>query len=341
MTWDADLEDPTIAVGIPTHNNEETIDRTVDQLLSQTLQPDVVAVCDNSRDRTPEIVAEKASDADVDIELLEQTGDGVAAAYNQLWDHLAPEYDVFATIQTNLVVGEDWLEGHVSTHRNHPGVGIVTALGDDVCREIGPDEQGYYTGRNVSFKSGVLERVDGWDDNFLRGEDWDMQIRFAGAGVRSYRCSRYSYGWLDEYGSDDPYISLAKTKRRPTALTFLKKYGSWYLRYHPSHIVHDLLSVAATVLGALSVLLFPVSTTLAALLAIGCLLSVVAYDAGHVLVRGPVRGSYVFRPIRKQFFNGIGVLYAARRVQRVDDWNMAGFDPAAIPSFELEAFYNR
>ncbi|WP_435096249.1 glycosyltransferase family 2 protein [Halarchaeum sp. P4] len=327
-----------VVVGIATYNNVDTIDRTMEMVLGQTRPPDRLVFCDKSTDGTREQIESYAdSDRDTTIEVIGQSGDGVADAYDEILNHIQGEYDVFATVQTDLIVDDEWLEDHLDVHAEHPEIDMV--MGDykgnePTDREVEPDERPYYVGRNFSAKAGVLERIDGWDPNFLRGEDWDMRIRLAGAGTRVYAKTELGYEW--QQGTDDPYVTLSKAKRKPTSVTFLSKYGPWYARFHPSHVISDGLSLAS-VLGAVGTVGFlSVSPTLAALSAIVFSLSVVVYWVAHLALRGGVDEDVIVGPTRKQLLNGIAVLYAYNRVVRGDvDWNTSGFDPENIPRYKF------
>lgn len=329
-------EGTDVVVAIPTYNNVDTIGATLDALFAQRRLPDRIVVCDKSDDGTREVVrGYRDNDSGVTVEVLEQSGDGVADAYDQILEHVAGEYDLFVTLQSDLLVDEDWLAGHERVHAAHPEIDLVNGDhkgNDPTDREVRPDDQPYYVGRNFSAKPGTLESIDGWDPNFLRGEDWDMRIRLAGRGVRSYARTDLGYTWQTE----DPYITLSKAKRRPTSVSYLSKYGAWYLGFHPSHVVADAMSVAAVVLAIVALASFPLSPPVGALSLAALLAVVVVYAASHNLLRGGVDGNRVLGPIRKQFLNGIGVVYAARRVVGRDvDWNMAGFDPDRIPRYKF------
>ncbi|MHB9286538.1 glycosyltransferase family A protein [Halobacteriales archaeon Cl-PHB] len=329
-------EGTEIVVAIPTYNNGDTIGTTLEMLFAQRRLPDRVVFCDQSQDHTRDVIQEYVgNDEGVNIEILDQTGDGVADAYDQILDHVAGEYDLFVTLQSDLVVDEDWLAGHERLHEKHPEIDLVNGdnkARDPTDREVTPDERPYYVGRNFSAKAGALESIDGWDPNFLRGEDWDMRIRLAGQNVRSYACTDLGYTWQTE----DPYITLSKAKRRPTAVSFLSKYGTWYLGFHPSHVVSDGLSLAAVVFGAVGLVSLPLSPLLGAL-SLSLLLVVVGlYTFAHNLLRGGVDGKRLVGPVRKQFLNGIAVIYALQRVVDQDvDWNRTGFDPENVPRYKF------
>jgi hypothetical protein len=333
-SFDTMTEDVEVVVGIPTYNNEDTIGETLDALGDQFRQPDRVVFCDKSDDRTVSIIHERASSFTFEIDVIEQCGDGVADAYDQLLDYVAGEYDLFVTLQSDLQVDDDWLRGHIEVHENNPDIDLVNGDWkgrDPTDREVEPNERPYYVGRNFSAKAGALEAIDGWDPNFLRGEDWDMRIRLAGAGVRSYARTAIGYEWQQ----DDPYITMSKAKRRPTSLTFLSKYGPWYLWFHPSHVVADALSVGGLLSGVAAVVTLPVLplSLLFTLLFVGFL---VVYWGAHVALRGGVDQNFLIGPVRKQLLNGVAVLYAAKRIAiEQPDWNMTGFEPENIPRYKF------
>lgn len=335
--------DPTVIVCVPTYNNGESIRSTLDILCSQSRPPDRIVVCDKSEDRTPEVIRSAANETEVSIEMIRQTGDGVAAAYDQLLDYVSGEYDLFLTLQTNIRVPNNWLATHLKVHCDNPSIDLVTGdridgrdeggVGDrpKEC-EVTPDQSPYYVGRNFSAKPGVLGRIDGWDRNFLRGEDWDMRIRLAGTDTRVYTTQQAGWEW--QSGVSDPTITLSKTKRRPTSLTFLAKYGVWYATFHPSHVIGDILSVFAVVFASLSVAFSPISPLLSMLLLLTTVCCVIPYVAGLAVLRGGVDDSLLLRPMLKQFLVGIGVCYAAHRLWKQDpDWNLTGFNPDNIPRY--------
>lgn len=331
-------DDSEVVVAVPTYNNVDDVDNTLDMLLEQTRVPDRVVFCDKSTDGTRERIHAYQNQEDAPlIEIIDQTGDGVADAYDEILEYIQGEYDLFVTLQTNLFVDDDWIEGHLELHNDHQEIDMVTGdlkTNSPTDREIDPDERPYYVGRNFSAKPGTLERIDGWDSNFLRGEDWDMRIRLAGAGTRVYAKTELGYEW--QPGTDDPYVTLSKAKRKPTSVTFLSKYGSWYARFHPSHVISDGLSLTS-ILGAAGTIGFlPFSPGLAAFSAVVFALSVVTYWIAHLALRGGVDEDIVVGPTRKQLLNGIAVLYAYNRVVRGEvDWNMSGFNPDNIPRYKF------
>lgn len=328
------MADHRVVLGIPTYNDADTIGETLSRVARQTRRPDRVVFCDNSEDGTREVIQNAAEEYDLKVEILDQQSDGVAGAYNELLDHVSGEYDVFVTLQSDLIVEDDWLEGHLTIHREHPDVDMVNGPHLDASRKEGfvdPDDKSYYLGRNFSVKRGTLEAIDGWDEHFLRGEDWDMRIRLAGADTTVYSTTEVGYRWQRE----DPYITLGKAKRRPTSVTFLSKYGGWYLGFHPSHVVSDALALWALV-ALCCVALGPLNPFLGLAGLVLLVPSVLGYWAGHVLLRGAVDGDQFLGVVRKQFLTGISVVYALRRVADRDrPWNRSGFDPENTPRYRF------
>ena len=330
------MDDPEVVVGVPTHNNVDDIDETLEVLLGQTRCPDRLVFCDKSNDGTRERIRSHQNGADgPPVDIIDQSGDGVADAYNEILDHVAGDYDIFATVQTEISVDEEWLAGHLEVHAEHPQIEIVTGdnkENEPTDREVEPDDRPYYVGRDFSAKAGVLERIDGWDRNFLRGEDWDMRIRLAGAGTRVY--AKTDLGYRKDWS--DPYVTLSKAKRKPTSVSFLSKYGLWYACFHPSHVVSDGLSLVSILSAVGAILFLPISPTIAALSTILFTVTVLTYWIGHLALRGGVDQGHIVGPIRKQLLNGVAVLYAYNRVVRGDvKWNVSGFDPDNIPQYKF------
>lgn len=319
-------------VGVPTYNNEATISETIAVFEEQTVSPTELVFCDASDDRTPEILREHAERVDdFEITVLEQEGDGVADAYNQLLAYAGErDYDIFGTLQTRYRLPETWVERAIEIHEAHPDVDLVNNA-DGIHEQVGPDHPAYFAGRCFTAKAGVLESVDGWDENFLRGEDWDIRIRLTSQGATAFATEELSY----EPIADDPPISLSKARRKPTSVTFLWKYGLWYARYHPSHVIADGLA-AGLIAGLILIALTPLSVFLGAVGAVLAAGSAVAYNLGHHLTRGSVHGSHLVGPVRKQFLDGVGVVSALARLTGSDpDWNLTGFDPSQVPRYRF------
>lgn len=329
------MNDIRVVVGIPTYNVADTIGTTVKSLLDQSRHPDELIFCDKSTDGTREVInSYRNNKQGIEITIIDQQGDGVADAYNETLSHISGNYDIFATLQTNLVVDENWVANHLNIHRQHPDIDMVTACGKKSGNdgEVTVDEPGYYIGRNFSAKEGALERIDGWDTNFLRGEDWDIRIRLAGADTRVYSSEKLQHKWVE----NDPYSTLRKSTRMPTSVSFIAKYGHEYLRFHPSHVIADTLGfISLMSLFGTGLFLF-IMPTLASILAILFSLSLIIYCIGHLLMRGPVDGSILLKPVQKQLLTGVSIVFACIRIKKSNpNWNMSGTNWDNISSYDF------
>lgn len=317
-----------IEVGVPTYNNEGTMERTLRMLFEQSRKPDRILMCDKSSDDTKQIAKQVASEYETPFKLLEQEGKGVADAYNQIMSNLEEDTDVLATLQTNLYVEKDWLQniekGFQETDADIISRGLPSNEPDDKnYLEKTPDEhRGYWEGRNGAIKVEKLKQVGGWDENFLRGEDWDFRIRLDNVDATSYAL----FNDLAIYSpriNKEPYVNLGKARNKPTSLTFLAKYGRYYLKYSPKHILGDISSLATITTTALAVLFLALNPTISLILA--------AIATANILIY-----FYNFRKLRSNFdlekatrshiFNGIALFYAAKRILTRDrEWNKKGF----------------
>jgi len=116
-----------ITVGICTRDNEGTIEETLVSILKQERRPDKIIVCDKSRDKTLDVIRGLSQRYGVPIQILHQNGDGVGDAYQQIYKNLGEETEVFATLQTNLVVESDWLKKIERGFNDNPDVGLISS----------------------------------------------------------------------------------------------------------------------------------------------------------------------------------------------------------------------
>lgn len=252
----------SVTVGIPTCNNEATIRETLRQLVEGTRPPDRILVVDASTDRTPKIVDEVAAESQVPIDRYEQSdrGRGVGAARQDIYDRF--EGDVLACLDTNVRVDADWLAERVRFHEEHPEYDVLSSAPlSDVDGPVDDPKRGFYFQQaNCSIRAAALDRVGGWDPWLPRGEDWDMGIRLWRAGARVYARSDLHGDQMVEESQ-----TLSKTLGRPSSVAFLRKYGGWYLRFHPTHPLGDALSIV----GLLALVATPLLLVLAPVLALG------------------------------------------------------------------------
>ena len=308
------------SLGIPTKNNADSIHLTVAQILNQTRQPDEIVICDDSDDGTFEILQNLLEDCEIKYKLIRQTSDGVAGAYNEILNVVSPSFDIFATIQTEFAVSDNWLESHIRQHIKNPNVDIINP--GKHSRLCEPGSANYFHGRNFSIKRNTLHNVSGWDDNFLRGEDWDMHIRLATSGAISKSDPKVQHEIMQDYANIHSPVTISKYIRHPTSATFIKKYGMWYVWFHPVHVLHDLYTVVnilfiaiASVFTMYSSIYFIISLIVPSMLYIGIFTKLRGFDFDSSLLL-----------LKKLYLTPISIMIAEIRLLQTNIFNYSGFD---------------
>lgn len=319
----------SLAVGIPTANSEDTIENTLESLVEQTVQPDRIIVVDASTDSTPDIVRAVDERATVPIELHHQSdrGRGVGGARQDMFDLL--EEDVLACLDTQKRVGPEWVETRLRFHRENPEYDVLSGMRSEeqIDRPAsGPKDTNFLRQSNCSIRKSALDRVGGWDPWMARGEDWDLRIRLWTSGARSFIKSDLGCEFVER---DDPESAFRKILSRPSSADFLRKYGSWYLRFHPIHPLGDIASLVSVLVIPLTVLLAVVWSPLA----LGLLLGPLAGSLTYLYLKAfrGEKGLTDLRPfhvvIAVRFFL-LGYTFTRQLVRSSDhDWNYSGFDP--------------
>lgn len=252
-----------IVIGIPTANNEDSIKETLDSIINQSRKPDRIIVVDNSTDSTPRIIDRIDRSVDVRVDLYKQSnkGHGVGGARQDIYECF--QGDILVCIDTDNRVSKTWIEEHANFHKKNPEFGILSNTSPASSSRVidNPKNSDYFGQSSCSLKKSALEKVDGWDRWFARGEDWDMRIRLWCAGINSYakndiNKNREKIG-IEGRGSFAEKTKLWASKKMsaPSSAFFLEKYGAWYLKFHPAHVLGDL----ASIVSVLSLLTFPVS----------------------------------------------------------------------------------
>jgi glycosyltransferase involved in cell wall biosynthesis len=179
---------------VPTRNRADLLAKLLVSLRRQTLAPDrfeVVVVDDGSEDSTPDLLERERAESSVPFRVVRHSGEGPSAARNLGWR--SAEAPLIAFTDDDCEATPTWLEALVQGARENPGAivqgrtEIDPAAVDDVTPfsrtlEItGPGP--YYATANILYPREVLERVDGFDEDFQRGEDTDLAWRARGAGA--------------------------------------------------------------------------------------------------------------------------------------------------------------
>jgi glycosyltransferase involved in cell wall biosynthesis len=325
-----DTGDLSLTVGIPTANNEATIRETLESLANQTVQPDRIIVIDASTDATPDIVRAVDEETKVPIELHEQSsrGRGVGGARQDIYELL--EEDVLACLDTDKRVGPEWVEKRLEFHHKHSEYDILSGTkSEGVDRPAeGPKDTDFLRQSNCSIRKSALDRVEGWDPWMSRGEDWDLRIRLWTSGAQSYIRGDIGCEFIKR---DDPKLAFGKILSRPSSVDFLRKYGLWYLRFHPIQPLGDIASLCSLIAIPVALLLGTVWSPLALLLLLGPLLGSLTYlHVKGTQSRDP-KSLTDLRLVHAVFaarFFLLGYTMVRQIVRSHDyDWNYGGFNP--------------
>lgn len=315
-----------VTLGIPTMNNQRTIWDTLSAFAEQTVPPDRVHIVDASTDWTPYIAElfRERSDPSFELNIERQTDStGVGAARARIYDEF--EGDILACFDTNGDPCEDWLETHLRTHDQQP-VDVVSGVAEN--RESGlvgsPHDRGFLVQNNSTIKKRALDTVDGWDEQFDRGEDWDMAIRLWRSGAKAYVQNDLGRTSL----RDEGMWSRVRTRLgRPSSVRFLRKYGLWYMKFHPVHVLGDAASVVSILAAALALTLVGVVGPPATALLLVPLFGTAAYAGFQTRNRtsGGLQLSYAARRAPEFFLLGYTALREIVYGPRTR-WNYGGVE---------------
>jgi len=98
----------SVSVIIPVYNDSKGIETTLDSLLTHTTNTEILAVDNNSTDRTPEIIQDYATQHDRITHLTEDTVQSSYAARNTGIDHAKGE--ILCFLDADQRVTDGWLE---------------------------------------------------------------------------------------------------------------------------------------------------------------------------------------------------------------------------------------
>jgi len=207
-----------ISVVIPTYNRRQTIGRSIDSVLNQTLFPsEIIVVDDGSTDGTSDYIQSNFPS----IKLLSQPNKGVSAARNMgiksadanwialldsddEWFSQKLEKQVLALSQNPDVkfchTEEIWFRNgvHVNQMKKHQKYGgHIFSKCLDICR-ISPS--------SVLFHQSLLDDVGYFDKNLKVCEDYDLWLRIT---------AKYPVLYIDEpllkkYGGHEDQLSKVK-----------------------------------------------------------------------------------------------------------------------------------
>jgi hypothetical protein len=127
---------------------------------------------------------------------------------------------------------------------------------------------------------------------------------------------------------DDLTSVITKILDRPSSVDYLRKYGLWYARFHPIHILGD----AASLVSLLVLFVAPLLAVVGSLAALGLLIVPVLGPVTYLCVKTfPGRRrlrdfEFIHLFVLPRFFV-LGITAAEQLLDEGDyDWNYGGFD---------------
>ena len=209
MSW------PPVSVVMPVLNEERHLASAVEHVLAQEYpgELEIVLGVGPSRDRTRE-VADELAVADSRVKVVDNPTGKTPAGLNAAIG--ASTHDIVARIDGHAMMPSDYLKVAVETLEetgaDNVG-GIMAAEGTTpwekavaaaMTSKIGVGNARFHTGGEGGpadtvylgvFRRSALERVDGYDEAFLRAQDWEMnhRIRKSGGTVWFQPRMRVSY----------------------------------------------------------------------------------------------------------------------------------------------------
>jgi glycosyltransferase involved in cell wall biosynthesis len=255
---------PAVSVVVPTRDRERSLERLLEALGAQDPGTpfEVVVVDDASSDGTTALLDRWASRSDLPVRHLRlERRRGPATARNLGWRQATGAVICFT--DDDCAPHPGWVAGLVAATAEAGIVQGRTIPAPDQAGNRGPfshtmsvpHEDGHYATCNVAYRREVLERVDGFDEAFVRpyGEDTDLAWRAIDAGATTafvaeavvehdVRRSSFRAHLTDLRRRDGLVLAIAKHPRLRRLLPY-----RGYVR--PTHLPLAVLGAAALLWG--------------------------------------------------------------------------------------------
>lgn len=248
-----------VSVVLPVYNQAHYLPDALEGVFKQTYRGyELIVVDDGSTDETPMVLAQYQSRHD--FEVIEQENQGLPRALNAGFSRARGEYLTW-TSSDNIML-PDMLAVLVEALQRDPSVGLVYAdrylmdeRGQDLGRLDVPDYDPHLLLHanlvNCCFlyRRECMERVGGYDPDFVYSEDWEYWIRIS----RHYRMKRipqalYRYRFHGTSMTSDLFRGTADNmryqefaaliRRRMPLRWYVGKLKWWYVRFvrrnHPA-----------------------------------------------------------------------------------------------------------
>jgi succinoglycan biosynthesis protein ExoA len=278
MTSTAKDARPAVSVILPVLNEERHLRAAVRSVLDQDYAGDVevVLALGPSKDRSDAVAAELAADARVTL-VASPTGrtpNGLNLAI------AASHYPIVARVDGHSVIPADYLRNAVELLERtgadnvgglmsaHGVTDVEKAIAAAMTSKLGVGNAPFHVGGSEGpadtvylgvFRRTALERVGGYDETFVRAQDWEMNYRIRASGGQVWFSPALSVSYR-------PRSSLS------TLATQYFHYGRWrrqVMRAHPGSVNLRYLAPPLALLGVvaglvLSTFVSPLTLTLPA-----------------------------------------------------------------------------
>lgn len=194
---------PLVSVIIPTYKRSKSLNRAIDSVLSQTYPNiEIIVVDDNGKGSKYQIETEKSLENYIKTDKIKYITHDVnrngSAARNTGFKHSKGEYinfldddDVFlpkkierqveALDKSEAKYGATYCNSLIRRIQNitNRKISICTKslLSGNICREYLMNECPFNTS-TILFRRSVIQKLNGFDDSFVRHQDYELLIRF-------------------------------------------------------------------------------------------------------------------------------------------------------------------
>ncbi|MGK7927409.1 MAG: glycosyltransferase family 2 protein [Spirulina sp.] len=184
---------PKISIIIPVYNGEQTIQATLDSILSQSFQDwELIISNDGSTDRTLEIIE---AIPDPRIQIISDSNAGLSESRNRGIRIATGEYISF--LDADDLWSPDKLEAQLQALENNPEAAVAYSWTDYIDEKGNKVQSGLHgspkgnvlpelfvcnfleNGSNLLVRREALDRVGYFDTSLTSAQDWDLYLRLA------------------------------------------------------------------------------------------------------------------------------------------------------------------
>lgn len=246
---------PLVSVVITTYNRAEYIKRAIKSVLTQTYKNiEVIIVDDSSIDETPSILSELSEREPKIIILINKTNLGAVKSANIGVKGSKGKY-IARLDDDDFWRDAKKLEKQVSFFEMNPeynlvggGVIKIDKEGKEIIRYLSPENDkdirktilinNVFVHSTVLFRRNIFEKVGGYDERFVFGEDMELWLRMGKIG-KFYNFQEFFVYYLDHEYDNSIYTSRSYRMRRKVGLNIKlrKKYRNDYTGYRKAFLL--------------------------------------------------------------------------------------------------------